>query len=169
MAVSSRFEPSAVFNQSPPYQDIDLFMSDRPLCEAVAANGAAADGEVLSAFGRAWGTADLLVEGRLANINPPILEVSDSGRGDDRVVTFDPAYHRFMARGIADGLHASTWKEDGTHAAAPAEVVRAARLYMASQIEAGHICPLTMTRASIAALAAAPALRDQMLPKLLSR
>ena len=33
--------------------------------------------------------------------------------------------------------------------AAPAEVVRAAKFYMAAQVETGHLCPITMTRASV--------------------
>ena len=45
------------------------------------------------------------------------------------------------------GLHASTWRADGTPAAAPAEVARAARYYMVAQVENGHMCPITMTRA----------------------
>jgi putative acyl-CoA dehydrogenase len=34
----------------------------------------------------------------------------------------------------------------------PAEVSRAARFYMVAQVENGHMCPITMTRASVAAL-----------------
>ena len=41
-----------------------------------------------------------------------------------------------------------------------AEVARAARFYMSNQVEAGHNCPITMTRAAVAALAAAPELRE---------
>jgi putative acyl-CoA dehydrogenase len=46
---------------------------------------------------------------------------------------------------------------------------RAARLYMASQIEAGHVCPMTMTNASVAALAASPTIHSAWLPQILSR
>ena len=66
-----------------------------------------------------------------------------------------------MAESVREGLHASTWRPDGTPAAAPAEVARAARFYMVAQVENGHMCPITMTRASVAALAAAPALRGR--------
>jgi putative acyl-CoA dehydrogenase len=48
-------------------------------------------------------------------------------------------------------------------------VSRAARFYLANQVEAGHCCPITMTRASVAALAAEPALRDRFIGKILSR
>ena len=46
-----------VFNQSPPFEDVDLFTLDRPLVEAVAANGGAAAEKELSDFGRHWGSA----------------------------------------------------------------------------------------------------------------
>ena len=42
-------------NQSPPFVDVDLFAGDRPLRDAVTANGGAAENEALSAFGRAVG------------------------------------------------------------------------------------------------------------------
>ena len=35
------FATHEVFNQSPPFEDVDLFALDRPLKEAVAANGGA--------------------------------------------------------------------------------------------------------------------------------
>src|SRR5207249_3066241 len=61
------------------------------------------------------------------------------------------------------------WQADGTRAAAPAEVARGARFYMACQVEAGHCCPITMTRAAVAALAAEPTLRAELMPKIISR
>ena len=39
MAIRSRFDTHEVFNQSPPYEDVDLFASDAPLRDAVEANG----------------------------------------------------------------------------------------------------------------------------------
>jgi putative acyl-CoA dehydrogenase len=40
---------------------------------------------------------------------------------------------------------------------------------MAAQVETGHLCPITMTRAAVAALAAAPALVAELMPKIMSR
>ena len=169
MTVPQRFDPHEVFNQSPPYEDIDLFASDHALRDAVAANGAADEAPALSELGRRWGSAEMLEQARLANENGPRLKTYDA-RGFRRdVVEFHPAYHRLMAQSMADGMHASTWQPDGTRAPAPAEVARAARIYMTNQIEAGHNCPITMTRAAVGALAAAPALRAQLMPKILGR
>ena len=40
---------------------------------------------------------------------------------------------------------------------------------MAAQVETGHLCPITMTRAALAPLAAAPALLAKVAPKVASR
>jgi putative acyl-CoA dehydrogenase len=165
----ARFDTHEVLNQSPPYRDVDLYGSDRPLQEAAAVNGAAGEGEALSAFGRHWGSAGMYEQARLANENPPQLRsVASKGNRCD-VVEFHPAYHHFMAESIGAGLHASTWQADATAAPAPAEVARAARYFMVAQVENGHMCPVTMTRASVAALAREPSLVRTLMPKLISR
>ena len=161
--------PGEVFNQSPPYEDVDLFGSDRPLQDALAANGAARDNAVLAGFGRQWGSADMMEQGRLANENPPRLKTHDAKGHRSDTVEFHPAYHRLMAESIGAGLHAMTWEGDGARAPAPAEVARAARFYMAAQVECGHLCPITMTRAAVAALRAAPAALAKLMPKIAAR
>jgi putative acyl-CoA dehydrogenase len=158
-----------IANQSPPYQDVDLYGSDRPLQDAVEANGGAGDAGALSALGMRWGTAAMFDLGCQANENVPKLERFDA-RGFRRdVVTFHPAYHHFMAESIAAGLHASTWDESAAPRTAPAQVARAARFYMAAQVETGHLCPITMTRAAVAALALEPQIAARFMPKIASR
>ena len=156
-------------NQSPPYVDVDLFGSDQPLQDAIAASAGGADTADLSAFGRRWGTAAMFDLGRQANENTPKLKTFDSKGFRLDAVEFHPAYHRFMAESMAAGLHASTWDEGLRPAASPAQVIRAARFYMAAQVETGHLCPITMTRAAVAALAAAPALAGTLAPKIVAR
>ncbi len=148
-------------NQPPPYEDVELYGTDLPLREAVAANGAGAEAAALGEFGRHWGRRQMFELARLADIHPPVL--------DGEVVDFHPAWHGFLSESRAAGLHASTWRADGSRAGAPAEVARGARFYMVAQVENGHMCPITMTRASVAALAAAPGLLAQLMPKLGSR
>jgi putative acyl-CoA dehydrogenase len=169
MTAPMRFDSPEVLNQSPPYADVDLFATDRPLVEAVQANGAGSEAVALSGFGRRWGAAEMLEQARLANENPPRLRTHDPKGFRRDEVEFHPAYHRLMTESMREGLHASTWRPDGTPAPAPAEVARAARFYMAAQVESGHLCPITMTRASVAALAAEPAVAADWLPKILSR
>ncbi len=168
MTAAPPFDTHEVFNQSPPYEDVDLYASDAALSEAVKANGADNEAGLLTAFGRQWGMAEMLGVGRQANENPPKLQNFDAKGHRRDSIEFHPAYHRLMRESVAAGLHASTWTGSGKRAEAPAEVVRAARYYMAAQVEAGHLCPITMTRAALAALAAEPALLAQVAPKVVS-
>src|SRR3954453_9937119 len=152
----SSFATHEVLNQSPPFENVDLFALDRPLADAVAANGGVSAAKELSEFGRHWGSAEMAARGRTANENTPKLRTFDA-RGVRRdEVEFHPAYHELMARRAHAGVHNSTWTADGRPAGGAAEVVRAAKFYMAAQVETGHLCPITMTRASVAALAAQP-------------
>ena len=96
-----RFDTHEVLNQSPPFEDVDLFARDRALPEAVAANGAGAEAAALSEFGRRWGTAEMFEAARLANENTPKLKTFDAKGFRRDVVEFHPAYHGFMAESIA--------------------------------------------------------------------
>ena len=169
MSTALQFDTHEIFNQSPPYEDIDLFSTDAPLVDAVKANGAGGETAALSAFGRQWGAAEMFALGRRANENPPKLYTFDPKGFRRDVVEFHPAYHELMRASIAAGLHASTMTPAGKRAAPPAEVARAARYYMAAQVESGHLCPITMTRAALAALAAEPELLAQVAPKVVAR
>jgi putative acyl-CoA dehydrogenase len=163
------FATHDVFNQSPPFEDVDLFSLDRPLLEAVAAFGGASGEKALSDFGRHWGSAAMAARGRAANENTPKLKTFDS-RGNRRdEVEFHPAYHELMAHSAHAGIHNSTWTSAGRPAGGASEVLRAARFYMASQVETGHLCPITMTRASVAALASQPDLLAKTMPVIATR
>jgi putative acyl-CoA dehydrogenase len=163
------FATHEVLNQSPPFEEVDLFAMDRPLSDAVAANGGAAAGKELSEFGQHWGSAAMAARGRIANENTPKLRTFDS-RGNRRdEVEFHPAYHELMARSAHAGIHNSTWTAQGKPAGGAAEVVRAAKFYMAAQVETGHLCPITMTRASVAALAVSPDLLAKVMPVISTR
>lgn len=160
------FATHEVFNQSPPFEDIDLFAVDRPLVDAVKANGGAAAERELSEFGKHWGSAAMADRGRIANENTPKLRSFDAKGNRRDQVEFHPAYHELMAHSAHAGVHNSTWTADGKPAGDAAEVIRAAKFYMASQVETGHLCPITMTRASVAALAMQPDLLARVMPVL---
>jgi len=168
MTTVPRFDTDEVFNQSPPYENVDLFLSDQPLREAVEANGAGGETASLEAFGRQWGRAEMFSLARRANENPPKLYTFDAKGFRRDFVEFHPAYHDLMRASIGAGLHGSTWQPSGQRKPPPAEVARAARYYMAAQIESGHLCPITMTRAALAALTATPSLLSQIAPKVVS-
>ncbi|MEY9494894.1 putative acyl-CoA dehydrogenase [Bradyrhizobium elkanii] len=163
------FATHDVFNQSPPFENVDLFTVDAPLAAAIAANGGAAATAELSDFGKHWGSAAMAERGRVANENTPKLRLFDA-RGNRRdEVEFHPAYHELMAHSAHAGVHNSTWATDGKPAGGAAEVVRAAKFYIASQVETGHLCPITMTRASVAALAAQPDILAKTMPVIGTR
>src|SRR6185437_7907772 len=158
-----------VFNQSPPFEDVDLFAFDRPLRDAVAANGGASAEQELCGFGRHWGSAAMAERARLANENTPKLRTFDArGVRRDRV-EFHPDYHELMARSAYARIHNSTWTVQGKPAGGAAEAVRAAKFYMAAQVETGHLCPITMTRASVAALAVQPDVLAKAMPLIATR
>src|SRR5262245_50730845 len=106
-------------NQSPPYEDVDLFSSDRPLQDAVASSAGGAATEALAAFGRRWGSAGMFELGRQANAHPPQLEALDAQGFRRDTVEFHPAYHDLMSASGAAGLGASTWSADATPAPPP--------------------------------------------------
>jgi len=105
---------------------------------------------------------------RLANTELPRLRTHDrQGRRLDQV-EFHPAYHALMRRSIALGLHASVW-ETGEDEKGVRHQARAARYFLMSQLECGHLCPVTMTNASLAALMASPELFREWSPLILPR
>jgi putative acyl-CoA dehydrogenase len=162
--MSSGLLEDASFNQSPDFGDVDLFSADRPLADAAARAGLDLAG--LSACGKDYGAADTLDLGRVANENPPRLHIVDGKGNRIDFVEFHPAYHAMMARSIGHGIHASA--HDGSDKPAPVST-RAVRLYLATQAESGHMCPITMTHACIGALRSEPALLARWLPKIQTR
>ena len=162
--MSSGLLEDASFNQSPAFGDIDLFSADRPLADAAARAGLDRTG--LSACGKDYGAADTLDLGRVANENPPKLHVMDGKGNRLDFVEFHPAYHALMAKSIGHGIHASA--HDGSDQPGPVST-RAVRLYLATQAESGHMCPITMTHACIGALRSEPALLARWLPHIQTR
>ncbi|MEY9885703.1 isovaleryl-CoA dehydrogenase [Bradyrhizobium sp. USDA 329] len=160
------FATHEVFNQSPPFEDVDLFAVDLPLVETVKANGGAKAERELSEFGKQWGSAAMADRGRIANENTPKLRTFDAKGNRRDQVEFHPAYHELMAHSAHAGVHNSTWTADGRPAGDAAEVIRAAKFYIAAQVETGHLCPITMTRASVGALAMQPDLLAGVMPVL---
>ncbi len=158
-------ETHAVTNVASELEDYNLYRCDTALVEAVAREGGGWGHEELSDFGAQIGQADYLQLGQLANRYPPELATHDRfGRRIDEV-RYHPAYHRLMATAIQNGLHSAPW----THPRSGAHVVRGAKVFMHSQVEAGHGCPITMSFASIPSLRAQPELAALWEPKVLAR
>lgn len=134
------------FNQPRPLANSNLFLSDTPLCEAVTREGAHWDGDLLASVGQQLGSAGSFELGRLANANPPELLRFDARgeRLDD--VRFHPAWHMLMQGLCANRVHNLPWTENPPPAAF---VARTARFILHGQVEAGSLCPVTMTFGAI--------------------
>ena len=148
------WQTHTVFNQPVPLNNSNLYLSDGALCEAVIREGAGWDSDLLASIGQQLGTAESLELGRLANAFPPeLLRYDPQGqRLDD--VRFHPAWHLLMQGLCANRVHNLAWEEDARQGTF---VARAARFMLHAQVEAGTLCPVTMT------FAATPLLL-QMLP-----
>ena len=166
------FDTHDVSNQVPVYDEINLFDSDRALKGSVAAEGADWGNGDLSAFGAKLGTDKQFHLGHLANKFDPELATFDTRGYRSDQVEFHPSYHHFMSISKEAGIHCGAFDglaNDGRSAKRGVGVIRAAKHYMVSQVEAGHVCPITMTHAVIPTLQIQPDIAQQLLPKLLSR
>ncbi|RSS59891.1 acyl-CoA dehydrogenase family protein [Streptomyces sp. WAC01280] len=146
-----------VTNQAPPLVGYDVFAGDRTLAEAVDRHLPpellAEAREELNLLGRAAGSEQVREWGELANTNPPRLRTHDRYGNRIDEVDFHPAWHRLLGKSVGAGL-TDAWGRPGGH------VRRAAGLLVVSQAEAGHVCPLSMTHASVPALRAEPELAE---------
>ncbi|MFZ1680525.1 MAG: acyl-CoA dehydrogenase family protein [Rhizobiaceae bacterium] len=156
-----------VFNQPPPFSGGNAYRADpllAQLCETLSP-AARRDIEQVGVFVMSPEAQDLA---RLANTELPKLRTHDRfGHRIDRV-EFHPAYHALMRRSIGSGLHSSVW-ENGESERGKRHQARAARFYLTAGLESGHLCPVTMTSAALAALMATPALFREWAPRVTAR
>jgi putative acyl-CoA dehydrogenase len=139
-----------VTNQSPPLTGTSAWRAD-PLLVQIAEDFAPLVRGELDQIGRFVRTAEAQDLARLANSETPKLRTHDrQGRRLD-TVEFHPAYHALMRRSVTAGLHSSIW-ESGEAEKGRRHQSRAARFYLTAQLECGHLCPITMSSASLAAL-----------------
>lgn len=139
-------------NLVPELPDLDLYRSDPALIEAVQREGAYASEPVLASWGARLGRAGLSRLADEVNRQAPRLRAFDAaGRRVDEV-DFHPGWHEFLSLAFAQGMHGSAWMapQPGAY------VTRAAHYLMHGQIEAGSLCPITMTSAAIPLLAREP-------------
>jgi putative acyl-CoA dehydrogenase len=165
--LNSAVDTHEVANQSPPFSGVNLFNSD-PALQALIEGVPQAVLDQLAAHGQTWGTPETFELGRIANANPPTLKAYDPNGQRIDIVEFHPAYHALMRRSVAAGLHASIWGASDAEGNVRT-LARAARLFMTAQAEPGHLCPMTMTNASVAAIAHAPDIANQWLPRIRAR
>jgi putative acyl-CoA dehydrogenase len=163
------FATHAVFNQTPPLAEYNLFITDPALQEAVRREGAAAATPDLAGAGAAIGTAANFEQARLANRYPPVLHSFNVQGERIDSIEFHPSWHALMQGIVARGYHAGPWVRVDGRAIAGAHVARAAGYLMQAQVECGTLCPTTMTYGAIAAMRRDAWLDRDWVPRLLTR
>jgi len=144
--------------------DIDLFSTDRVLREAVKRECAGWASERLAEYGRWLGSAEGLECGELANAYSPALHTHDRFGHRRDEVEFHPAWHIVMRKAVEHGIHSSPWANPrpGAH------VARAAAAMLASECEAGHVCPISMTYSCVPVIHRHPDLAREWEPRIFS-
>ncbi|MCX5359964.1 acyl-CoA dehydrogenase family protein [Streptomyces sp. NBC_00124] len=154
-----------VTNQPPPLIGHDVYTADKALVAAVERHTEPGlldevRGE-LAALGKTAGSAQVQEWGAQANENPPTLRTHDRYGHRIDEVDFHPAWHRLLGKGVSAGLTAA-WTRPAGH------VRRAAAFLIWTQVDAGNLCPLSMTHAAVPALRTDPALAEEWEPRLTS-
>jgi putative acyl-CoA dehydrogenase len=164
VAPADRTRAHDVENQSPPLAPYDAYVTDVPLREAIAREGAAWAEPQVAAYGPIVG-GEAMTLGILANANRPTLRTHDRTGGRIDEVEFHPAYHRLMELAIEHGVTGFAWRNvrrEGAH------VARAALLYLHNQADQGTSCPLTMTYACVPSLEEQPELAREWAPRIVA-
>lgn len=157
--------PRLVENQAPPLLPTNFAERDTPLREALRREGAASAEAGLLELGALAGSTEAAEHAWRAEHHLPVLHMHDrQGRRIDEV-QLDPSWHWLLDTAVASGLHASPWREPGPGA----HVARAARFMVWCQVNAGVMCPVSMTYAAVPALRdGAPDLAARWEPRLTS-
>jgi putative acyl-CoA dehydrogenase len=153
-----------VINQALPLENYNSFEQDKPLAEALEREGAEWATERARDWGKVCGSAQVIRWGFEANEQKPQLRTHDRYGNRIDEVEFDNSWHELMRLGIAEGLHASPWREPK----AGAHVARAALFMQLMQAESGVGCPISMTYSAIPALRAQPELAEEWESRFLS-
>jgi len=141
-----------VENQVPDLPDCNLYLADAALAQGVRREGGQHHEADLESWGGRLGQAGLARLAAEINRAAPVLRAFDRTGHRIDVVDFHPGWGEFLSLAFAQGMHGSAWiqPEEGAH------VARAAHYLMHGQVEAGSLCPVTMTSAAIPLLVREP-------------
>ncbi|MFI6940350.1 acyl-CoA dehydrogenase family protein [Streptomyces sp. NPDC050418] len=153
-----------VTNQAPPLTGHNP-ADDAVLLDGIRREGAAWHVEDLLAFGKVTGGEEARTWADQANRHEPELRTHDRYGHRIDEVDFHPAYHALLTTTVGAGAAGSAWADGRTGA----HVARAGTFMVATMMEQGHMCPVSMTYAVIPALRRAPELAAVYEPLLTSR
>jgi putative acyl-CoA dehydrogenase len=155
-----------VLNQPPPLVDYDLASADPVLKDALIREGAGDRLDQLDRYGRVMASAEVYAWGFQANRSTPVLHTHDRYGNRADVVDYHPSWHSLLDLAVSNGLHSLPWEQRSGEGGYPA---RAALTFLAAQVEAGHICPISMSTSVIPALRTQPDVAAEWEPLQLSR
>lgn len=157
-------DPFAVTNQAPPLRGVNFFTDDGALGDALRPYADLTGDPGLHRIGAVAGSEEALSQALPANRNPPVLRTHDRYGNRIDEVDFHPSWHWLMERAVGFGLQAAPWTSDRPSP----HLTRAAGMFVWSQVEPGHTCPISMTYAAVPALKADERLAKEWIPQLAS-
>ena len=152
-----------VINQAPPLQPVNLFDLDLALQEGLEREGGEWGMDRAREAGAVAGSVEALEHGRRAERNVPILRTHDRYGNRIDQVELDPSWHWLLRGAVEREIHSLPWRDpsDGSH------VVRATLFMLWGNVNAGVMCPVSMTYAAVPALRdGAPELAAEWEPRL---
>ena len=154
----------AVSNQPPPLEPYNVFEADLPMREALVREGGGWGAERLRNTGELAGSPEALEHSERCERNEPVLHTHDRYGNRIDQVELDPSWHWLLREAIEREIHSLPWRDPqpGAHA------VRAALMYTWGQVNAGVMCPVSMTHAIVPALRENPDAAAEWEPRLTS-
>jgi putative acyl-CoA dehydrogenase len=157
-----------VLNQATPIAPYNVFESDPAMCDAlerevIAAGGARGRGlDRVRDAGELAGSIEALEHSERCERNQPVLRTHDRYGNRVDVVDLDPSWHWLLRQAIEREIHSLPWRnpQPGAH------TIRAALMHTWSQVNAGVMCPVSMTYSVIPALRENRALSAVWEPRL---
>lgn len=151
-------------NQFPEIRDYNLYSTDRVLTEYFQQRRLTVYDNDLKGWGEELGSSNVFHNGFLANEYAPVLDGFDSRGNRIDSVEFHPAWHRFKKYCKNSGLVSRPFLDDTPYRWSYA----AAYFMLQTQVEAGALCPATMTLSCIPLLKEEPVLWEALKDKLLT-
>jgi len=151
-----------VLNQPPPLEGINFFDVDAPLREALEREGGGWGVDRVRDLGSVCGSPEAHEHSRRAERNEPRLVTHDRYGHRVNRVDYDPSWDWLLRLGVEREVPSLPWRDPkpGAH------VVRAALFHVLGQVNAGVMCPISMTYSAVPALRRDPELAAEWEPRL---
>lgn len=164
MNTAQNWQTHDITNQFDELQNYNLFITDQVLQE-ILQRYESRDQQRLTEFAQIVGSTEYYQYADLANRHTPELHSFDArGRRQD-FLEFHPAWHKWMGLNRQFDTHAYPFN----HPKSSSKWVDwAARFFLSGQVEAGNLCPNSMTMGSIPLIQNEPELWAKIGEKLLS-